>query len=94
MSGVCAVPEFWTTISEALTVIDGVFDATAAGGIVFHAAAGLDAPAVAAVQACVRPRLLRIFVRRGLLPDDDARAMVQWEHGWLFRGRLGAHRGR
>jgi hypothetical protein len=68
------VPEFWTTISETLTVIDGVFDVTAAGGIVFHAA-GLDAPAVAAVQARVRRRLLRIFVRRGLLPDDDARAM-------------------
>jgi hypothetical protein len=60
VSGVCAVPESWTTISEALTVIDGVFDATAAGGIVFHAA-GLDAPAVAAVQACVRRRLLCIL---------------------------------
>ena len=49
-----------------------MFDATAAGGVVFHAAAGLDEPAVAAVQACVRRRLLRIFVRRGLLPGDDA----------------------
>jgi len=65
-------------------VIDGVFDATAAGGVVFHAAAGLDEPAVAAVRACVRRRLLRIFVRRGLLPGDDAQAMGQWEHGGGF----------
>jgi hypothetical protein len=38
-------------------VIDGVFDATTAGGVVFRVAAGLDAPAVAAVQACVCQRL-------------------------------------
>jgi hypothetical protein len=44
----------------------------------------LEAPAVAAVQACVRRRLLRIFVRRGLLPGDDAMAMTQWEHGGGF----------
>jgi hypothetical protein len=36
------------------------------------------------MQPCVRRRLLRIFVRRGLLPDDDARAMGQWEHGGGF----------
>ena len=28
--------------------------------------------------------LLRLFVRRGLLPGDDARAMAQWEHGGGF----------
>ena len=32
----------------------------------------------------VRRRLLRVFVRRGLLPGDDARAMAQWEHGGGF----------
>jgi hypothetical protein len=58
-----------------------VFDATPAGGVVFDAAAGLDAPAVAAVQACVRRRLLRVFVRRGLPPSDEAQAMAQWAHG-------------
>jgi len=61
-----------------------VFDATTAGGVVFHAAAGLDAQAVAAVQACVRRRLLRVFVRRGLLPGDAAQAMGQWKHGGGF----------
>jgi hypothetical protein len=64
-------------------VVDGVFDA-AAGGLVFHAASGLDAHAVAQVQAQVRRRLLRGFVRRGLLPGDDAQAMAQWEHGGGF----------
>ena len=32
----------------------------------------------------VRTRLLRLFVRRGLLPADDARAMAQWQHGGGF----------
>src|SRR2546428_4598635 len=62
-------------------VIDGVFDAAAAGGVIFHAATGLDAQAFAAVQERVRQRLLRVVVRRGLLPADAARAMAQWEHG-------------
>lgn len=61
-----------------------MFDTTTGGGVVFHAAAGLDAPAIAAVPACVRRRLLRVFVRRGLLPGDDARAMAQWQHGGGF----------
>jgi hypothetical protein len=60
-------------------VIDGVFDAAAAGGVIFTAASGLEATAIAQVQAQVRRRLLRAFVRRGLLPGDDARAMAQWE---------------
>jgi hypothetical protein len=36
------------------------------------------------VQAGVRRRLLRVFVRRGLLTRDDARAMAQWAHGGGF----------
>ncbi len=32
----------------------------------------------------VRRRLLRVFVRRGLLPGDDAQAMGQWQHGGGF----------
>ena len=65
-------------------VIDGVFAPAAAGGVIFHAAAGLDANAIAQVQAQVRRRMLRAVVRRGLLPEDDARAMAQWEHGGGF----------
>jgi hypothetical protein len=36
------------------------------------------------VQQCVRRRLLRVFVRRGLLAGDDARAMAHWEHDGGF----------
>ncbi len=88
LGAVAFIHRFGSTLNARLhfhcVVIDGVFDATAAGGIVFHAAIGLGAPAVAAVQSCVRRRLLRSFVRRGLLPGDDARAMAQWEHGGGF----------
>jgi hypothetical protein len=65
-------------------VIDGVFDAAAVGEVIFRAATGLEANAIAQVQAQVRRRLLRVFVRRGLLPADDAQAMGQWQHGGGF----------
>jgi len=65
-------------------VIDGVFDSATTGGVIFRAATELDANAIADVQAGVRRRLLRVFVRRGLLPSDDARAMGQWAHGGGF----------
>jgi hypothetical protein len=74
-------------------VIDGVFepaesgesgDIDAAPGVVFHAAAGLDEAAIAAVQAWVRRRLLRTFVRRGLIGKYDAAEMAGWEHGGGF----------
>jgi hypothetical protein len=79
---------FGSTLNPPLhfhcVVIDGMFDAAAAGGVIFRAATGVGAPAIAAVQQCVRRRLLRLFVRRGLLPADDARAMAQWQHGGGF----------
>ncbi|MGH7186023.1 MAG: transposase, partial [Pseudomonadota bacterium] len=65
-------------------VIDGVFEATSAGSVVFHPATGLDGPAIATVQTKVRRRLLQSFVRRGLLAGDDARAMQAWAHGGGF----------
>ena len=51
---------------------------------IFTAATGLEANAIAQVQAQVRRRLLRTFVRRGLLPGADAQAMAQWQHGGGF----------
>jgi hypothetical protein len=65
-------------------VIDGVFDRAPADGVVFRAATGRDANTIATVQAGGRRRLLRVFMRRGLLPRDDAQAMAQWEHGGGF----------
>jgi hypothetical protein len=56
----------------------------ATGGVVFHAATGIDADAIAAVKERVRRRSLRVFVRRGLLPGDDAQAMGHWEYGGGF----------
>jgi len=50
----------------------------------FTAATGVDANAIVQMQAQVRRRRLRVFVRRGLLPGDDARAMGQWAHGGGF----------
>lgn len=47
-----------------------------------------------AVQAAACRRLLRNFVRRGLLAGADARAMQAWHRGGGFGGRRGAHRGR
>ena len=61
-------------------VIDGVFDPATTGGVAFRPATGIDANAITQVQACVRRRLLRVFVRRRPLPDDDARVMRQWAH--------------
>jgi hypothetical protein len=57
-------------------VIDGVFDAAAVGEVIFRAATGLEANAIAQVQAQVRRRLLRVFVRRGLLGCRRSRAMA------------------
>lgn len=55
-----------------------------ANGVVFHAAAGVDAIAITRVQESVRKRLLRALVRRGLLPGDAAQAMAPSEHGGGF----------
>ena len=47
-------------------VVDGVFEEVA-DNVIFHSASGIDAPAVAQVQATLRRRILRAFVGRGLL---------------------------
>ena len=88
LGAVAFIHRFGSTLNAHLhfhcVVIDGVFDDAAAGGVIFRAATGLDEHAFAAVQACVRRWLLRVFVRRGLLPRDDARTMGQWAHGGGF----------
>ena len=79
-------------------VVDGVFQpaanigdaadaadaADAVAGVDFHAATGLDAAAIAQVQAQVRQRILRAFVRRGLIDKSDGDEMGAWEHGGGF----------
>ena len=65
-------------------VVDGVFDTAAGGDVTFHPATGLDEPAIGAVQAAVRRRLLRALERRALLAPEDAQLMAAWEHGGGF----------
>jgi hypothetical protein len=95
LGAVAFIHRFGSTLNPHLhfhcVVIDGVFDAAAAGGVIFTAATGVDAHAIAQVQAQVRRRLLRSFMRRGLLPGDDARAMAQWEHGGGFSVDASVH---
>ena len=75
-------------VSTRCCIIDGVFAPAAAAdgtvGVVFHAASRLDEAAVATVQAQVRQRVLRAFVRRGLLEQGDAHEMGGWDHGGGF----------
>ena len=57
----------WTAhLHVHCVVIDGVFDAAAAGGVIFHAATGLDATAIAEVQAQVRIAATFAKTRTGL----------------------------
>jgi hypothetical protein len=65
-------------------VVDGVFDAAAEGGAIFHPASGVDESVIGEVQAAVRKRLLRAVERRGLLSPEETQTMAAWEHGGGF----------
>ena len=65
-------------------VVHGVFAPTPIGRAVFHPATAIDELAIATVQATIRRRLLATFVRRALLPPDDAQTMAQWAHDGDF----------
>jgi hypothetical protein len=64
--------------------IEGVFEPDLAGRVAFREAAGLDETAFAEVQERGRRRLLRVFMRRGLLTGNDECDMAQWERGGGF----------
>ncbi len=53
-------------------------------GVAFHRASGLDDAGVAQVRADARKRILRAFVRRGLIEADDAKEMARFQHGGGF----------
>jgi hypothetical protein len=79
-------------------VVDGVFQpiakigdtadtddtSDAITGVNFHAATNLDTAAIAQVQTQIRQRILRAFVRRGLIDKGDRAEMMCWEHGGGF----------
>jgi hypothetical protein len=65
-------------------VLDGLFEADSDGRVKFREAVGLAAQEMAAVQAQVRRRVLRWFVRRGSLEAADRRQMQRWDHSGGF----------
>jgi hypothetical protein len=71
-------------LSFNVCVIDGVFEPDPGQGARFIKVAELDAGDAAAVPTRVRHRILRAFVRRGILDKDDRRGMEQWGHGGGF----------
>jgi hypothetical protein len=97
LGAVAFIHRFGSTLNAHLhfhcVVIEGVFESDPAGSVIFRAATGLDANAIAAVQAAVRHRLLRTFVRRGLL--TPSRGGYRPGHASGDRtGRATPHRGR
>jgi hypothetical protein len=90
IGAVAFIHRFGSSLNEHVhfhcCIIDGVFEpaASEAAEVVFHAASGLDAVALADVQAMVRRRTLRAFVRRGLIGKSDGEEMGNWVHGGGF----------
>ena len=54
------------------------------GRVRFYAVDEMDTHDAEVVQARIRRRVLRAFVRRGILDKDDRRDMEQWNHGGGF----------
>ena len=92
IGAVAFIHRFGSSLNEHVhfhcCIVDGVFEpaANADDGVEvdFYAATGLDAVAIAGVQARVRRRVLRTFVRRGLIDKADNEVMGGWVHGGGF----------
>ncbi len=70
-------------------MIDGLFAETA-DGLQFYEATGLHSEVIQFAQEKIRKRVLRLFVRRGLLCSDDAEQMQVWENsgGFSLNGQV------
>jgi hypothetical protein len=64
-------------------VIEGLY-AAEGEGVRFHAVAELSEAAILQVQEKVRRRVLKAFVRWGLLEADAGDEMLGWQHGGGF----------
>ena len=91
IGAVAFIHRFGSSLNEHVhfhcCIVDGVFepaDTAEAAGVEFHAATGLDAPAIAEVQTGVRRRILAAFARRALIDKGDAEVMGGWVHGGGF----------
>ncbi|QJQ06565.1 transposase [Undibacterium piscinae] len=73
-----------------ICVVDGVFEAVdgddgdESGKVTFHALAHLSAEAIAQVQNEAKRRIVRAFVKRGLLDSIDGEVMLLARHGGGF----------
>lgn len=81
-----------------LVVTDGLFareHGGEGGPLRFHPAVGLDAERARALTPIVQRRILRLYVRRGLLTESDAAGMLTWRGtgGFSLDGsvRIAAH---
>ena len=92
IGAVAFIHRFGSSLNEHVhfhvCAVDGVFEEVAGQtdaqssppGIVFHPASGIDATAVAQVQADLRRRILCAFVGRGLIEKADAKEMLAYQH--------------
>jgi uncharacterized Zn finger protein (UPF0148 family) len=87
IGAVAFIHQFGSSLNEHthfhICVIDGVFEATSEGGVAFFEAT-LDAGESAEIQTKIRRRVLRMFVQRGRIESEEAKAMLAWEHAGGF----------
>ena len=85
---VAFIPRFGSSLNVHthfhVCAIDGVFASDPHGGVRFIEAREMDACHAEAMQTKVRVRILRAFVRRGLIDQDERKAMASWDHGGGF----------
>ncbi|MCP4306123.1 MAG: transposase, partial [bacterium] len=89
IGAVAFIHQFGSSLNEHIhfhiIVVDGVFEPSDNdAGVVFFEATALDESTIAEVQATIRRRVLKAFVRRGLLDQDERETMEQWAHGGGF----------
>ena len=96
IGAVAFIHRFGSSLNEHVHLhvcaVDGVFEEVAgeggadahaqarSPGVIFQPAAGVNADAVAQVQATLRKRILRAFVGRGLLEGFEAQEMLAYRH--------------
>jgi Putative transposase len=90
LGAVAFIQRFGSSLNEHIhfhcCIIEGLFDSTTNtdGAAVFHSASGLDDVDFRQVQAIVRRRILRLFVRRGLIDQADGDEMAAYKHDGGF----------
>ena len=90
LGAVAFIQRFGSSLNEHVhfhcCIIDGLFDSTTNtdGTVAFHPSSGLDDAAFRQVQAIVRRRILRLFVRRGLIDKADGDEMAAQKHDGGF----------